>query len=80
MLSAATSNASGPTAYSRSHEHAAGARLVTSTCSKANRSQRIAHERRRVEHVFEIVEHQQRRSILASDAEAPGQISGGDVA
>ena len=46
---------------------------------RRNRHQQIAHERRRVEHVFEVVEYQQRRPILAGDAGPPGQIGDGDV-
>ena len=56
------SSASGPTAYSRSPRTRSGARLVTSTRSDADRCQEIRDQRRRVQHLLEIVEHQQRRA------------------
>ncbi len=59
-----TSSASGPTAYSRSPRTRSGARLVTSTRSARDRCQEIRDQRRRVQNLLEIVEHQQRRATV----------------
>ena len=77
VASESTSNASGPTAYSRSPRTRSGARLVTSTRSEATDCQEIRDQRRRVQDLLEIVEHQQRRRdrrtrpVRASASRAP---------
>jgi hypothetical protein len=56
-----SSHASGPTTYSRSPRRRRGARLVMSSCRQWNACEKFREQRRRIEDMFEIVEHQQRR-------------------
>ncbi len=72
-------SASGPTTYSRSPRKRRAARLVASTLSVPDRCQEIRHQRRRVQQLLEVVEHQQRRTIAARDARAARQVARADV-
>ena len=74
VASVSTSSASGPTAYSRSPRRWSGARLVTSTRSAGDRCQQIRDERRRVQDLLEIVEHQQRGLTVARELGASRQV------
>ena len=65
-----SASASGGTACSRSPETRSRTRLVTSTFSPGQAAEQVGHERRRLDHLLEVVQHQQ-GALVAQERRQP---------